>query len=242
MKNIDIAFDVYSDTPKGKDPDSYSPTLRMYHKLLWSKPLPNGVKFELNDNFPKLLYHKSEVGEFFLSSDSIGHTYSKVKSMSNIVTQVPTDEIKSFFSICSTIGAYIIFPSKKVDNKMTINGARGINRSIKDRFDLTLECIRLHYLNEGSPLSDVLQRYSAFFRLLQDFEGYIDFFLLQDLVMEDYKTIKFYLPFDGFNNSPLPSNVHEYLSYKKNMTDFVSSRNQRILSYVYPAFTLRGSF
>ena len=124
MKNIDITFDVYSDTPKGKDPDSDSPTLRMYHKLLWSKPLPNGVKFELNDNFPKLLYHKSEVGEFFLSSDSIGHTYSKVKSMSNIVTQVPTDEIKSFFSICSTIGAYIIFPSKKVANKMTINGAR----------------------------------------------------------------------------------------------------------------------
>ena len=52
MKNIDITFDVYSDTPKGKDPDSYSPTLRMYHKLLWSKPLPNGVKFELNDNLP----------------------------------------------------------------------------------------------------------------------------------------------------------------------------------------------
>jgi len=25
MKNIDIAFDVYSDTPKGKDPDSDSP-------------------------------------------------------------------------------------------------------------------------------------------------------------------------------------------------------------------------
>ena len=97
MKNIDITFDVYSDTPKGKDPDSYSPTLRMYHKLLWSKPLPNGVKFELNDNFPKLLYHKSEVGEFFFSSDSIGHTYSKVKSMSNIVTQQFTNIFQTMF-------------------------------------------------------------------------------------------------------------------------------------------------
>ena len=230
MKNIDIAFDVYSDTPKGKDPDSYSPTLRMYHKLLWSKPLPNGVKFELNDNFPKLLYHKSEVGEFFLSSDSIGHTYSKVKSMSNIVTQVPTDEIKSFFSICSTIGAYIIFPSKKVDNKMTINGARGMNRSIKDRFDLTLECIRRFYINEFNPLSDTLNRYLTFFSLFQDFQGYVEFFFLQDLVAKNYSSIKFYIPFNGFDNNPLPANVEEYQLYKKNMIDFVTARNQRLLN------------
>ena len=38
---LDINFNVYSDTPEGKDPDSFSPTLRKYHKLLWSKTLPN---------------------------------------------------------------------------------------------------------------------------------------------------------------------------------------------------------
>ena len=169
----------------------------------------------MSDNFPKLLYHKSEVGEFFLSSDSIGHTYSKVKSMSNIVTQVPTDEIKSFFSICSTIGAYIIFPSKKVDNKMTINGARGINRNIRDRFDITLECIRSFYLDEASPLRDTLQRYSNYFSLFKDFKGYIDFFNLQDLVSDNYSSIKYYIPFNGFDNNPLPNNVEEYQLYKK---------------------------
>ena len=42
---IDINFNMFSDTPKGKDPDSYSPTLRSYHKILWSKPLPNGISF-----------------------------------------------------------------------------------------------------------------------------------------------------------------------------------------------------
>ena len=42
MSNIiDTNFLVDSDTPSGKDPDKYSPTLRRYHKLLWSKPLPN---------------------------------------------------------------------------------------------------------------------------------------------------------------------------------------------------------
>ena len=48
MSSIDINFDVYSDTPLGKDPDSYSPTLRYYHKILWSKSLPNKQTFNLD--------------------------------------------------------------------------------------------------------------------------------------------------------------------------------------------------
>jgi hypothetical protein len=46
---IDTSFDLYSDTPAGRDPDSHSPTLRRYHKLLWSKPLPGGPLFKLDD-------------------------------------------------------------------------------------------------------------------------------------------------------------------------------------------------
>ena len=230
MTIIDINFDVYSDAPKGRDPDSYSPTLRSYHKILWSKDLPNGVRFDLDDNTPRLLHHKSELGEFLLSSDSIGHTYSRVKSMSHIINQIPSEEINSFFSTCSTIGAYIIFPAKKVDNQMTINGSRGLNRSIKDRFDLTLECIRRFYINESSPLSDTFQRYSSFFSLFQEFKEYKDFFLLQDLVEENDLSIKFFLPFDSFDHPPLPNNVEEYQSYKKQLMDFVRARNQRILN------------
>ena len=229
MTIIDINFDVYSDAPKGKDPDSYSVTLRKYHQILWSKPLPNGVMFDLEDNTPRLLQHKSELGEFLLSSDSIGHTYSKVKSMSPIVDQIPSEEIKAFFSVCSTVGAYIIFPAKKIGNKMTINGSRGLNRSIKDRFDLTLECIRRFYVNKESPLTKTLQRYASFFNLFHDFEGYVDFFLLQDLV-EDRYSIKFFLPFKGFDQNPLPKNVEQYRSYKKHLIEFVSARNQRILN------------
>ena len=32
---IDITFNVYSDSG-GKDPDSHSPTLKKYHKILWN--------------------------------------------------------------------------------------------------------------------------------------------------------------------------------------------------------------
>jgi len=115
---------------------------------------------------------------------------------------------------------------------MTINGSRGINHKIKDRFDLTLECIRRHYSDEDNPLSDTLQRYNDFFSLFQDFQGYIDFFLLQDLVKDDYLSIKFCLPFVGFENPALPDNVQDYRVYKKSMTDFVLARNQRILNFI----------
>ena len=39
---IDTSFDVRTDS-RGKDPDTWSPTLCRYHQLLWSKPLPSGV-------------------------------------------------------------------------------------------------------------------------------------------------------------------------------------------------------
>ena len=226
---IDITFNVFSDTPEGKDPDSHSPTLRMYHQILWSKHLPNGVKFDLDLKTPSLLHHKSELGEFFLSSDYIGRSYKYVKKMSHIIKKIPPDEIYSFSSILSTIGAYIIFPSKQIDKKMTINASRGINHKIQDRFDLTLECIRLFYLEKSNPLSDTLERYSSFFSLFQDFRGYVNFFLLQDLVDDKYLAIKFWHPFDSFDYSPSPKNISEYQAYKKNVIEFVTARNKRML-------------
>ena len=93
MDKIDITFNVFSDTLKGKDPDSHSPTLRKYHQILWSKLLPDGRMFELDLDTPKLLHHKSDIGEFFLSSDAIGHTYKNVKKMSHILDQLQYGEL-----------------------------------------------------------------------------------------------------------------------------------------------------
>lgn len=225
---IDINFNFYSDTLKGKDPDSYSPTLRNYHKILWSKILPNGLKFELDDETPMRLHHKSNLGEFFLSSDSIAHTYSNIQSTAHIIKDIEADEINNFFSLCSTIGGYIIYPSERINNQMTINGSRGVNKKIRDRFDLTLECIRKYYINENNPLTDTLKRYSFFFNLFDNFKGYVDFFLLQDLVTNSYTSIKYLIPFKSFENYPLPNNVDEYILYKKNLTSFVLARGQRI--------------
>src|SRR5690606_30133904 len=106
------------------------------------------------------------------------------------------DEVTELFDTGSTIGAYTIFPNNRIDGKHTINGARGCNGLIDDRFDLTLECIRLCYLGQQSPLYNPLLRYKNFFDLFENFTGYIEFFLLDDLVDENQQ-IKFYLPFDN---------------------------------------------
>jgi hypothetical protein len=230
---IDINFDFYSDTPPNKDPDSYSPTLRSYHKLLWSKSLPSGAEFKLVDTTPYVyLHHKSELGEFFFSSDAITHSYKHVIKMSQIISQVPSEEVDSIFHHGSTIGGYTIFPANKINNNPTINGMRGISAKIKDRFDLTLEAIRLYYDKQSSPLSDTFERYSDFFDLFVDFKGYVEFFLLQDLVTGDFSSVKFHLPFTSFDNSPLPNDAEEYLEYKNNTIKFINARNLRMLKSV----------
>src|SRR3954449_9843711 len=57
--DIDVTFDFRSDTPPGRDPDALSPTLRRYHKLLWSKPLPSGAPFVLDDTTRGVYLHMS---------------------------------------------------------------------------------------------------------------------------------------------------------------------------------------
>ena len=142
---IDINYNFYTDA-KGGDPDSTSPTLRNYHRILWSKPLPNGQRFNLIDQKSKgYLYHKSELGEFHLGSDAITHSYKNQKRKQWLVQQI-IEEVNELFDTGSTIGAYTIFPKNKIEKKLTINQARGVNPFIDDRFDLTLECIRLYYL------------------------------------------------------------------------------------------------
>lgn len=227
---IDTAFNVYTDA-KGGDPDSTSPTLRAYHKFLWHKPLPNGDNFEIIDKKGgTYLYHKSERGEFFLGSDAITHSYKNHIRKAWLIQQIP-DEVKEVFDTGSTIGAYTLFPNNRIDGKHTINQARGVNILIDDRFDLTLECIRLFYQGQESPLFDTFLRYKDFFNLFESFEGYYKFFLLDDLV-DVNKKVKFYLPFDNFKTKPTFTEINDYLTYKNGVIDFIKARNKRIENYV----------
>lgn len=226
---IDITFDFRSDTPPGRDPDALSPTLRNYHKFLWSKALPNGTVFDLSDATPGVyLHHRSQLGEFRLSSDSFVQSFTRWKSLRHIIELFPETENEAFRTAGYTIGGMIVFPATIVDGKQTINGARGFNRAIADRMDLTLECIRRHYLGQNSPLGDTLLRYADFFALFENFRGYVDFFLLQDMVTSDYSDVKFFMPFFDFATPAVPQDADSYRSYRHNSIAFVEARNRRI--------------
>jgi hypothetical protein len=229
MGMIDTSFNFYTDA-RGGDPDSTSPTLRKYHKLLWSKPLSNGEIFELSENKSGVyLYHKSELGVFILGSDAITHSYRNQIRKQWLVKQIPS-EVDELFDTGSTIGAYIIFPNNRVDGRHTINQARGVNSLIDDRFDLTLECIRRFYLGQTSPLFDTLLRYKDFFDLFDNFIGYVNFFLLEDL-LDKNQEVKFYLPFDNFKTPPKFSDTDDYLIYKKGVMNFIRQRNLKVKNY-----------
>jgi hypothetical protein len=152
--------------------------------------------------------------------------------MKNIIKQIPENEINAFLDIAYTIGGYIIFPCKEVNNLPTINKERGCNNKIHDRFDITLECIRRYYDNETSPLEETFKRYSNYFKLFKDFRGYCNFFLFQDLVSYNYTKINFFLPFDDFERNALPQTAKEYCEFKNKAIEFNVNRNKRIQDYV----------
>jgi len=233
MRNgIDITFDFRSDTPPNRDPDALSPTLHRFHQALWSKPLPGGARFDLQDARPRgYLRHCSELGEFFLSSDSVIPSFRKEASLSTTLAGISTEEQAAFIGLTYTIGGMMVFPGNVIDGRMTINGARGFHPRIKDRFDLTVECIRLHYRREPSPLGDTLSRYASFFSLFEDFRGYVSFFLLQDITTDDCTAVRFHAPFSGFDKSPVPAGQDAYLSYRRLATQFIGARNRRILEF-----------
>jgi hypothetical protein len=237
---IDTSFDFRTDA-YGKGPDTYSFTLCRYHKLLWSRVLPSGALFDLEVSRRDgvcSLYHRSELGEFFLTSDSITHTYTRWSALKRITELFSEVENEAFRTLGYTIGGMLVFPGNRVDGKQTINGARGCHWKIKDRFDLTLECIRRHYIGQRSPLEDALNRYGDFFALFEDFRGYVEFFLLQDLVVDDYSRVTFLMPFDDFRTSPVPGDVDSYREYRRLTIQFLKARNRRIDRY---AASYRGT-
>ena len=158
---IDVGFDFREDTPPGKDPDALSPTLRRYHRLLWSKPLPDGTAFELDDTTSGVyLHHRSdEHGEFFLSSDGVVASYRYVP-----MVQVEAWKLQEFLHIGYTIGGMMLWPGNQIDRKWTINQARGLSPA--DQRPLRPDA-GMHptgtTCGEWSPLEDCLARYADFF-------------------------------------------------------------------------------
>lgn len=239
--DIDVNFDFTSDTPNywdnywsndcllggsTVDPDSKSKTMQLYHKLLYSKPLPNGDNLCLTIGQGKdyLTWKNFRFGsDSIITSFRYNHYRKMIEQVSKILPNY-REYFENYTHQSYTLGGEIIFPKKRGG----INQSRGCNVYIKDRWDLTLECIRRYYLGESSPLYQTLLDNKSFFDLFVDFKGYVDFFYLQDCVDENYSSVNFWIGNGDFEFFPLPKTVNEYFLWIENELSFVKKRNLRI--------------
>lgn len=61
-----------------------------------------------------------------------------------------------------------------------------------------------------------------------DFRGYVEFFLLQDLVSEDYSAVRFWDGWKDFSDNSIPQTVEGYLEFLEKEVEFVGRRGERI--------------
>ena len=251
------------------DPDAKSATLKKYHRAVWSKPLPNGKTLKLvegsGNNLTCDVTVNKEKKKFRLASDIIVTSFlgyagdAKYQAMFRKVrdTMLPANYrayvagyTRQFYR---NLGAFIIFP---VIGSRSINPTRGISPLLRDRFDLTLECIRLYYQRQADPTyaKDLLKNenfrslYKAlfnskdnkdFFDLFGSFPAYVDYFCLQDWVSGDYSYVRdltradnapvqFWLGSDGTLPDPIPTTAEGYLQWMANQLAVIEKRTKRI--------------
>lgn len=237
---IDPDLDFASYYQDGRDPDRDCERLYLWHRALWGRAVPGVGPFDL-----EVIYHRGygmslgvpDGAEFWLGSDSIIPTWSAPgwtrRFAADLVAEIARDS-NEFYRIASTIGGYILFPRNRAGQTgQTINESRGIRSAIADRFDLTLECIRRHYSEPGAanPLGERLAYYDDFFALFGDFDTYVRFFLLDDLVIESRDAVRSLVtghPLAGFSASAVAANAAEYAEYRQRSIAFVTARNERI--------------
>ncbi len=239
--HIDTTFDFTTDTPGfwdgfwerkdglgffGRDPDSCSATLRNYHRVLWSRELPNGQMMELVEGYGND-YLNWDGMRFASDSITTCFRYKRCRALIDEVSGSMDDYrewMESIIRRLYTIGGMTIFPK----HWNSINQIRGSRRIISDRWDLTLECIRRFYDGKESPMTRYLEKDREFFDLFVDFKGYVDFFFLQDCVSNDYSKVRMWLDTELFETDPFPKDVDEYMKWIDSNLDFVDKRNERI--------------
>jgi hypothetical protein len=240
---IDPDLDFASHYLDGGDPDRDSQRLYQWHRLLWSRPVSGVTCFELEITFDRgygLNLRTDDGSQFRLGSDGIIPTWSTPgwtgRFAPNLVTEILKDT-GDFYRLGSTIGGYLLFPRNRADQSgPSLNQARGTHPAIADRFDLTLECIRRHYdePNLDNPLGDRLDYYGDFFGLFGDFDRYVRFFLLDDLVADDRLAVLSLMtgePVAGFQVPAYADSPTQYARYRQRSIDFVTRRNDRIRQF-----------
>jgi hypothetical protein len=249
MRTFDLSFDYETDMPARSkaDADCDSPRLRLDHELLWTKRLRSGVTFA--PAAPRvrrhgyLIWTDQSGAQHWYGSDAITHSFTNwgsPKALAQAKAELTEEQRERYLSPSYTIASSTIWPVRSND-RPTINEARGFGptgRVLRDRIDLTLECIRRHYEGADNPLASVLSAYGDFFAMFDGFAEFTTFFHFQDLITQDSSAVHSLmrpgqvLTQPDFEREATPSTVEEYVTYREATLDFITRRGNRMADWV----------
>lgn len=102
--SVDTDLDMRRDAG-GRDMDQHSPTLRRYHQLLWSRPLPDETTFELKADGEATNAYLVAPDGLVLASDSLINSMTHWKRLRTVLAEVPEVEQAAFRRRASSIAA-----------------------------------------------------------------------------------------------------------------------------------------
>jgi len=218
---------------RGSNPNTDSETLRKYHRLLWNRELPNGQLMELewggSDN-RLFLWNGMKFASEYLTTAFIGRwSDSPFQGVLDAVVDSTPDYrsyVEGYLHDFNTIGGFVILPVQLIGLRRVFTMKS--RKPLHGRWDLMLECIRRHYAGEDNLLSDACRRDIEFLNLFVDFEGYVQFFYLQDCLDSATGKVKFWIGDGDLRNDTLPRDVEEYRKWIEAQREFVKARNIRI--------------
>ena len=177
-----------------------------------------------------------EIDENFSDAANLRHKPDKEQA-----TDIFKNFIWCYLQKANTIGGFVLFPR----HPSSINSMRGCNSKIRDRFDLTLECIRRAYQEnifdneEINPLLGISSEDKKFFRMFGSFENYAKFFCLDESyddkhnwVNETGQVLNLFdnQPLDNwdFNKSEVLPTADNWWTFYRNIMDRLEARNKQI--------------
>ncbi len=205
------------------DPCDDSLFLKKSIRKMFSRPLPNGQTMELEETSSGFRWN-----DFRFGIDTVVPSFfsTRNRNLSKAYALSETDfrdSVSEYIRETDLLGAYTIYP---VHANSLIQCIYSNNR-IRGRWDFVLECVRRHYSGEDSPLYDCMRRDRLFYDLFVDFNGFIDFFYLNDFINSD-GTVKMLLQTELFEMNPVPRNWDEYKKWFGTNIELVKKRNSRM--------------
>lgn len=227
---------------RDKDPDGVNPHLREAHRLLWSKAPRDGQVIGLSaSRWSDYLRVTSTDDGWTLGSDNFATIhFNALRGFADALDGAVDGHL---CQLC-TIGGYIVFPNQLAQQRPTItnrtarrwsiNQDRGMDGRISDRFDLTLEAIRLFYEGivhrDENPIGDVLEAYRWWFDLFgrgaDGFLAYADFFFLTPMLDDSGRVKPFGSLALAFDHALPRDDEAAYRAYIGDQLAFVGRRNE----------------